>query len=366
VGGQLTIGVVGCGKISGAYLETLGRLENVGVVAAADLDPARAAQVQAAYPEVTARGIDELLSDSEIDLVLNLTVPAAHAEVAKAALRSGKHVYGEKPLAATVTAAGEMLALAAAGGLRIGCAPDTVLGIGTQTARHAVDSGLIGTPVAATAVMANAGPEGWHPDPDFYFQPGGGPLLDMGPYYLSALVHLLGPVARVSGGARRSRASRTIGSGPRAGTVFPVDVDTHVTGVLEHESGALSTLVMSFDVHKSRMPLIEVHGTDASLSVPDPNRFDGTVEIWRPVEREWQPIPTSAGYVNAGRGYGVADLATALRAGVPHRASAELALHVLDIMESTLTAAHTHTAVDVRSRCERPELVPEGADPTRR
>jgi predicted dehydrogenase len=362
----LAIGIVGCGKISGAYLQTLGKLENVRVAAAADLDPARAARVHETYPEISARSVDDLISDREIDLVLNLTVPAAHAEVAKAALRSGKHVYGEKPLAATVAEADAMVALAAAGSQRVGCAPDTVLGVGTQTARHAVDSGLIGTPIAATAVMANAGPESWHPDPDFYFQPGGGPLLDMGPYYLSALVHLLGPVSRVSGAARRSRANRTIGSGPRAGTVFPVDVDTHVTGVLEHESGALSTLVMSFDVHKSRMPLIEVHGTDGSLSVPDPNRFDGTVEVWRPDQREWRSIPTSAGYVNAGRGYGVADLATALRAGVPHRASAELALHVLDIMESMLTAAHTHSGVEVRSRCERPEPVPEGADPTRR
>lgn len=364
MGGQLAIGIIGCGKISGAYLETLERLDNVRVAAAADLDPARAARVHATYPEIAPRSVDELLTATDIDLVLNLTVPAAHAEVAKAALRSGKHVYGEKPLAATLAEADEMLTLSAAGGLRVGCAPDTVLGIGTQTARQAVDSGLIGTPIAATAVLANPGPESWHPDPDFYFQPGGGPLLDMGPYYLSALVHLLGPVTRVSGAARRGRASRTIGSGPRAGTVFPVDVDTHVTGVLEHESGALSTLVMSFEVHKSRMPLIEVHGTDGSLSVPDPNRFDGTVEVWQPDEKQWRPLPTSAGYANSARGYGVADLATALRAGVPHRASAELARHVLDIMESLLTAADTHTGVEVHSRCERPAPVPEGADPT--
>lgn len=363
MGGQLVIGIVGCGKISGAYLNTLKRLDNVRVAAAADLDPARAAKVQADHPEISARSVDELLSDSEIELVLNLTVPAAHAAVAMRALRSGKHVYGEKPLAATLAEADGVLALAT-GGLRVGCAPDTVLGIGTQTARSAVDSGMIGTPVAATAVMANAGPESWHPDPDFYFQPGGGPLLDMGPYYLSALVHLLGPVSRVSGAARRGRATRTIGSGPRAGTVFPVDVDTHVTGVLEHESGALSTLLMSFDVHASRMPRIEVHGTDGSLTVPDPNRFDGTVEVRGPGEREWRELPTSGGYANSARGYGVSDLATALRTGVPHRASAELARHVLEVMESLLTAAHTHTAVEVRSRCERPVPVAAGADPT--
>ncbi len=366
MGGQLTVGVVGCGKISSAYLETLGRLDNVRVAAAADLDPARAARVQAAHPEISARGVDDLLSDGEIDLVLNLTIPAAHAEIAQAALGSGKHVYGEKPLAATLAEADAVLSLAATENLRVGCAPDTVLGTGIQTARHALDSGLIGTPVAATAVMAGPGPEPWHPDPEFLFQPGGGPLLDMGPYYLSTLVHLLGPVARVSGAGTRGRATRTIGSGPRAGTVFGVLVDTHVTGVLEHESGALSTLVMSFDVHASRMPKIEVYATEGSLSVPDPNRFDGEVEVWRRDEPEWRPVPTSGGYAGAARGFGLADLATALRAGVPHRASAELARHVLEIMECLLTSAQTHAGVEVRSRCQRPEPVAAGADPTRR
>ncbi len=365
MGGSLTIGIIGCGKISGAYLETLRRLENVRVAAAADLDPARAARVQATYPEISALAVDELLSDPNLDLVLNLTVPAAHAEVAANALRSGKHVYGEKPLAATLAAADAVLELAAAAGLRVGCAPDTVLGTGIQTARHAVDSGLIGTPIAATAVMMGPGPEPWHPDPEFLFQPGGGPLLDMGPYYLSTLVQLLGPVKWVAGAGTRGRSARTIGSGPRAGTVFQVLVDTHVTGVLEHESGALSTLVMSFDVQAARMPTIEVYGTEGSLSVPDPNRFEGTVEVWRREEPGWQTIPPSAGYVNGGRGIGVSDLAAALRMNVPHRASAELARHVLDIMESLLAAARTHAAVEVRSGCERPAPVAAGADPSR-
>lgn len=363
--GQLTIGIVGCGKISGAYLKTFQRLENVRVVAAADLDPARAARVEEEYPEVSARTVDELLSDPQIDLVLNLTVPAAHAEVAQRALRSGKHVYGEKPLAATLADADQVLALAASQGLRVGCAPDTVLGTGIQTARQALDSGVVGAPIAATAVMTGPGPEPWHPDPEFLFQPGGGPLLDMGPYYLSALVHLLGPVRGVSGAGTRGRSSRTIGSGPRAGTVFPVLVDTHVTGVLEHESGALSTLVMSFDVHASRMPKMEVYGTEGSLSVPDPNRFDGTVEVWQREEPEWRALPPSAGYAGAGRGFGVADLAAALGMGVPHRASAEVARHVLDVMESLLEAARTHTAIPVQSRCERPVPVPADTDPTR-
>ncbi|MFZ0214928.1 MAG: Gfo/Idh/MocA family oxidoreductase [Candidatus Dormiibacterota bacterium] len=354
----LSVGIVGCGKISGAYLSTLTKVPSVRVVAAADREPARSARVSADHPGIRDRTVSELLADDDVDLVLNLTIPAAHGEIAQAALGAGKHVYGEKPLAARGSEADAMVALAAAAGLRIGCAPDTVLGTGTQTARAAVDAGAIGIPIAATAVMANAGPESWHPDPEFYFQPGGGPLLDMGPYYLSALVHLLGPVVRVSGAAAHHRMQRVIGSGPRAGTIFDVEIDTHVTGVLEHEAGALSTLVMSFDTYATRLPRIEVHGTEGSLSVPDPNRFDGEVELWRPAEREWRLLPPSAGYVGAGRGCGVADLATALSAGEPHRASVELARHVLDVMESLLHAAASGTNVTVRTRCDRPAPVP--------
>ncbi len=354
----LTIGLVGCGAISEAYLSTFDRLPGVRVGAAADREPARAARTADAHPGIAVSTVDGLLADDGIDLVLNLTTPAAHAEVALAALAAGKHVYGEKPLAATMTEAATVLAAAGRAGRRVGCAPDTVLGTGTQTARHAVDTGLIGTPVAATAFMMSPGHEGWHPDPEFYYRPGGGPLLDMGPYYLSALVHLLGPVTRVTGAAGRARASRTIGSGPRVGTTFPVEVDTHVTGILQHAGGALSTLVMSFDVPASRLPRIEVYGTEGTLSVPDPNGFDGPVEVWRTGRPEWVTLPPSAGHPGAGRGYGVADLAEALATGRPHRASAELAYHVLDIMQSLLDAARNGTAVTLTSTCLRPDPVP--------
>jgi predicted dehydrogenase len=295
----------------------------------------------------------------DVDAVLNLTIPAAHAEVALAALAAGKHVYGEKPLAANRKEAEAVLAAAHEAGLRVGCAPDTVLGTGTQTARKAVDDGLIGTPVAATAFMTSAGHEKWHPDPEFYYRPGGGPLLDMGPYYLSALVHLLGPVVRVTGASSRPRAQRTIGSGARAGHTFPVEVDTHITGILEHAGGALSTLVMSFDIRAARLPRIEVHGTSASLSVPDPNGFDGPVEIHR--GDGWETLPVSAGCPDAGRGAGLADLAEALSAGRPHRASAELAAHVLDIMLTLMDAADQGRALPVTTTCERPDPV-SGAD----
>lgn len=357
MGEPLRIGMVGAGKISGAYLSTLARLPGLRLTAVTDLDRGRAetAAAEAGGGAAVVPTVVDLVARDDVDAVLNLTVPAVHAEVALAALRAGKHVYGEKPLAADRKEAEAVLETARENGLRVGCAPDTVLGTGTQTARKAVDDGLIGTPVAATAFMTTAGHEAWHPDPEFYYRPGGGPLLDMGPYYLSALVHLLGPVVRVTGAASRPRTEREIGKGPRAGHRFPVEVDTHVTGILEHAGGALSTLVMSFDIRAARLPRIEVHGTAASLSVPDPNGFDGSVEIHR--GDGWEALPVSAGYPDGGRGTGLADLADALAAGRPHRASAELAAHVLDVMLTLMDAADQGAALAVTSTCERPAPV---------
>lgn len=349
--------MVGAGKISGAYLDTLERLENVTLTAVTDLNAERAEAVAERVPGVAVVGsVADLVVRDDVDAVLNLTIPAVHAEVARAALAAGKHVYGEKPLTADLAEAGELLATAGAAGLRIGCAPDTVLGTGVQTARQAVDDGLIGTPVAAMAFMTTPGHEAWHPDPEFYYRPGGGPLLDMGPYYVSALVQLLGPVVKVTGASSRPRAERQIGSGPRAGERFAVEIDTHVTGVLHHAGGQLSTLVMSFDIIKARLPRIEVHGTEASLSVPDPNNFDGAVELLR-TGGDWETLPVSAGYVGGGRGTGLADLADALAAGRPHRASGEVARHVLDVMLTLLDSAKEGRTLDIGSTCARPEPV---------
>jgi predicted dehydrogenase len=351
---------VGVGAISGAYLSTFERLGSVRLVAVADLDTARAEAV-AAERGVRALTVAELVGDPEVDVVLNLTVPAAHAEVALAAIAAGKDVYGEKPLAATLDEARVVVDAARAAGVRLGCAPDTVLGTGVQTARKAVDDGLVGTPVAATATMVTAGHERWHPNPDFYYQPGGGPLLDMGPYYVTALVTLLGPVESVVGAASHSRATRTIGAGPRAGEAIPVDVETHVTGVLRHESGALSTIVMSFDCVASRASRIEVYGELGTLVVPDPNGFGGDVELHR-LDAGWETLPVSAGYRDASRGYGLADLASTAPGATP-RANGDLAFHVLDVMTSLLTAAEKGTSVAVVSTCERPPAVPLSATP---
>lgn len=358
MGEPLRVGIVGIGSISGTYLRTLARLPQVQVTRLADLSQARAEAGLQHAPGARAVSADELMKSADVDLVLNLTTPAAHAQIAQAALAAGKHLYGEKPLALDLDQARGVLAQA--GGLRVGNAPDTALGTGTQTARRAIEDGLIGMPVAANAAFVTAGHESWHPDPDFYYQPGGGPLFDMGPYYLTSLIHLLGPVRRVTGMSSRSRPERVIGSGPRAGMRVPVDVETHVAGLLEHVSGAVTALLTSFDVVASRQPDIEVHGTEGSLLVPDPNTFGGGVMIRRPDSQDWSELPASAGYQDGGRGIGVADLAGRMAAGEPHRASAEVALHVLDVMQSLLTAAREQASAAIGSSCPVPDLVPLG------
>jgi predicted dehydrogenase len=353
----MRVGVIGCGAIIAQYLTNFRRLDSIELVAVADLDPSRAQAVADAEEGVRALSVDGLLAADDIDLVLNLTIPAAHAEVALKAIAAGKSVYGEKPLAATTAEARTVLEAAKAAGVVVGCAPDTVLGTGIQTARKAIDDGLIGAPISATATMATPGHERWHPNPDFYYQPGGGPLLDMGPYYVSALVTLLGPVVSVVGAASHTRDQRTIGSGPRQGQKVPVDIDSHVTGVLVHATGALSTLFMSFDAVKTKSPNIEIHGEQGSLVVPDPNYFDGEVQLFALGADEWETLPVAAGYVDSGRGFGIADLA-ATPAGQEPRAGGELAFHALEVMESVLESAKTGQAVSIRSTAKRPAPVP--------
>ena len=358
----LRVGIVGAGKISSQYSESFLRLPQVLVTAVADLDPGRAAALASQHPGARTASLADLLAADDVDVVLNLTIPAVHAEVALAAIGAGKHVYGAKPLAATTPEAVAMIGAATAAGVRLACAPDTVLGTGIQTARAAVDAGVIGVPHAATAFMVTPGHERWHHDPEFYYRPGGGPLLDMGPYYLTSLVHLLGPVRRVVGASSRAHAARTIGDGPRAGTRFDVEIDTHITGILEHSSGALTTLLMSFDTWAATLPRIEVYGADGSLSIPDPNLFDGDVRLFTSDRPEWVDLPASAGYVGAGRGYGVADLAAGIAAGAPHRASAEVALHVLEVMEAVQAAADSGNGVAVGTTCDRPLPVASPVD----
>ncbi|ROP64791.1 Gfo/Idh/MocA family protein [Curtobacterium sp. ZW137] len=361
-GAALRVGMVGVGNISRQYLQHLPALPGLQLTAVADLDTERAATV-AAEQGVLALGVDELLAHDDVDVVLNLTIPAAHASVALAALAAGKHVYGEKPLATSTAEAAPVLEQARAAGLRVGSAPDTVLGTGIQTARAALDDGAIGDPVGAAVAWSAPGHELWHPAPAFYYQPGGGPLLDMGPYYLTSLVAFFGPVVRVSGSATRSARARTVGSGPDAGAAIPVDVDTHVVAILEHEGGVVSTVTVSFEVWATRSPLFEVYGTAGTLAVPDPNAFSETASIATADDRTWRELPVRAGYADAGRGYGLADMAHAIATDRPHRASGDLAYHVLEVMEAVATAAREHTVVPVTSRPERAATAPLDARP---
>ena len=350
------VGIVGLGHISGQYLATLGRHPDVRIVAVADLDASRSAGVAAGLGEARALTVEELLDDPEVQTVLNLTIPAAHAEIALAAIAHGKDVYGEKPLAATFTDARSIIDRAAATGRTVGCAPDTVLGTGTQTARAAIDAGHIGRPLAASAVMVTPGHERWHPNPDFYYTDGGGPLLDMGPYYLSALVHLLGGIRSVTGAASRLRGERVIGSGARAGERIPVEVDSHVAGVLEHVSGVLTTITTSFDGVRTKAAPIEVHGETGTLAVPDPNYFDGEVRVFALGGSEWRVLEPSAGYAAGGRGIGLLDQIAAN--GRAPRAGGELALHVLEAMTALLRSAAEGRRVELTTTAERPAPVP--------
>lgn len=356
----LTIGIIGCGVISGIYLQNFRRFDYLQVGAVADLDLSRAEARAAEFGVPKACSVEELLADPGIDIVVNLTVPAAHAAVNLAAIQAGKHVYAEKPLTMTRAEGLELLAAARERNLRVSCAPETFLGAGLQTCRRLIDDGAIGQVVGASAFMLSSGPESWHPDPEFFYQPGAGPLFDMGPYYLTALIHLLGPVRRVSGSARITRAQRVIGSLPKAGTMITVNTPTHVAGVLDFDGGPIGTLVTSFDVLSHSMPPIEIYGTQGTLSVPDPNTFGGPVRLRQAGDRDWHAVELSHANPQNSRGLGVADMARGILTGRPHRASGDLAYHVLDVMHAMLDTATQASAVRVESTIERPAPLPTG------
>jgi predicted dehydrogenase len=362
------VGVVGCGTISARYLSVMRGFPILRVLACADLLLERARSRAEEFGVPRACTVRELLADPEIEVVLNLTIPQAHAEIGLAALEAGKSVYNEKPLAVRREDARRMLDLAEARELRVGASPDTFLGGGLQTCRKLLDDGWIGRPVAAIAAMLSPGPESWHPDPAFYYQPGAGPLFDMGPYYLTALISLLGPVRRVAGMVAAGRQERMITSEEQYGQHIRVNTPTHVTGALEFASGAVATLVTSFDAWASVLPPIEVHGTQGSLRAPDPNRFDGPIWVRRAgfTSREkdkdgtWAEVPLTHGYAQNSRGIGLADMAYALRSGRPHRASGEMAYHVLDVMEALYESAENGAYVELTSTCPRPAPLPLG------
>ncbi len=356
------VGVVGCGVISRAYIANLARMDGVRVVACADLDESRARERAAEFGVPRALAVDELLADDEVEIVLNLTIPKAHAEVALAAIAAGRHVYTEKPLALDRDEGRRVLDAAQRRGVLVGGAPDTFLGAGVQSARALLDAGSIGTVVGGAAAMHCRGHESWHPDPGFYYARGGGPLFDMGPYYITALVALLGPVAAVSGATRTTFAERLITSQPLAGTSVPVEVPTHVAALLEFAAGPVVTLVTSFDICATAPPPIQLFGTDGALSVADPNTFGGEPQLWDPAAG-WVAQPYTHAHDVESRGLGVADMAAALREGRSPRAGGSLTMHVLDVMQSIHESSATGRRVAVSNRCDRPEAMPRLDNP---
>jgi len=322
--------------------------------ACADIDLERASARATEFGVPRFCSVMDLLADPTIEIVINLTVPAAHAEIALAAVSAGKSVYNEKPLTISFEDGKRLLELAATKEVLVGCAPDTFLGAGLQTCRQVIDEGAIGNPVAGTAFMLGHGPESWHPDPHFFYQEGAGPLFDMGPYYLTALVALLGSVRRVTGSARASFSERTVGSGAKVGQKIPVNVPTHSAAVLDFASGPIVTLVTSFDVW-SKTNSIEIYGSEGSLQLPDPNTFGGPVSIRRATESEWSSITVKQDYADNSRGLGVADMANALRENRPHRASGQLALHVLEVMHAIHRSSAESRHIDLATTVTRPE-----------
>ncbi|HEV2073177.1 MAG TPA: Gfo/Idh/MocA family oxidoreductase [Thermomicrobiales bacterium] len=348
------IGIVGAGVISEVYLKNLSTLFNhTKVIGVADVLAERA-KSRADQFGIEALTVEELLAHPKIELVVNLTIPAAHADIALRALEAGKSIYNEKPLAIARQEGKRILEIAQEKGLHVGSAPDTFLGGGLQTVRQLLDEGIIGEPVAIHAALLGHGMEHWHPDPFFFFQPGAGPLFDVGVYYITALAALLGPFASVSALARASFPERTIGNGPKLGEKIPVTTPTHIVSSVEFESGVLGSLTASFDVWETEFANLTIYGADGTLRLPDPNTFGGPIKLLVGDSKEWQEIPVTKPHTENSRGLGAADLAMSMRTGHPARASGELGYHVLDVMHAILESAERGTHIAVESTVARP------------
>lgn len=364
----LGVGIIGCGNISEAYLKLAPMFKGYEIVAVADINMDNA-QARASAFDVRAETVDALLAAQDVDLIINLTIPAAHFEVSRAILQAGKHVYSEKPFVLSLTEAQELAEIAQAKNLRIGSAPDTFMGGSHQLARNLIDAGSIGKVTSGAAVVMSSGMEHWHPNPDFFFQKGGGPILDLGPYYICNLVQLLGPVGKVTSFTGMARETRTIANGPRNGETVPVETPTTIHAVLSFESGAIITLLSSWDVWASNHPVMELYGTEGTMNLPDPNFFGGPVSLTdrssAPVEKSWDhPFSvanhgeTQANY----RGAGLADMAMAIAEDRLHRCNDAFATHVVEVMTAILEAGETGTVMRMTTTCSRPEVLgPEQA-----
>lgn len=358
--GPVGIGIIGAGVISKTYLENLNNFPDTTVLAVGDLYPEAATTRAQEHGVAVSGGVEAVLDHPDVELVVNLTIPAAHAQVADQAIAAGKHVWNEKPLALDRASGRALLDTADAAGLRVGCAPDTFLGAGLQATRRAIDAGLIGDPLTALILLQGPGPESWHPNPAFLFQEGAGPLFDIGPYYLTALVQMFGPVATVAAIGSTAKEKRVIGSGPKAGEEFDVTVPSQTSALAMFESGQSLTTIFSFDSPVPRT-LLEITGTEATLLVPDPNTFGGELKIRKAGAEDWEVVESTTQL--ASRGTGVLDMARAIREGRPHRAQGALAYHVLDIMISMAESGERREFVRVESTVEPAAVLPTEWDP---
>ncbi len=359
----LRIGIIGTGNISGIYLENLQKFPSTQVVAVADL------RLETAQAQADKYGVglvltpDALIEHPDVDLVVNLTIPKVHGEVALQVVKAGKHVHNEKPLTPNKAEARELLAIAKEKGLRVGCAPDTFLGAGHQKVRELIESGAIGTPVAVHGYMTSNGPEGWHPSPEFFYKPGAGPLLDMGPYYLTAFVNMFGPIDYVTGATRITFPERTIGSEPLKGQKITVETPTSIAATMQFANGVVGQLFTTFDSFPfPGQPNIVVYGSEGTLVVPDPNMFNGEIKL-RKGWGEAEIVESTKPFKQNSRGLAVLDIAKAIQEGRTHRASGDLAFHVLDAMLSILEAGDTHTQIKLESKPEQPALLKDGEFP---
>lgn len=362
--GRVGVGVIGAGTISREYLTNLTAFPDLEVHAVGDLFPEAAAARAEEFGIAAHGGPEVVLQHPDIEIVVNLTIPAAHVEISSAAIDHGKHAWSEKPFSLDRPSGEALIAKAADAGLRLGCAPDTFLGAGLQSARRMLERGDIGEPQSALTLMQSPGPESWHPNPAFLFQEGAGPLFDIGPYYLTMLVQFFGPIDRVGAFGSRSRVQRTIGSGPKAGESFDVTVPTHVSAIARFEGAQTSQSIWSFDSYSGRQPLVEITGTEGVLSVPDPNTFTGSIGIRTAPDDEWRDVPATGS--TSSRGTGVLEMARAIREGVPHRAPGEQAFHVVDAMTSIAESIDTGGFVEVASTVVQPPALPEDWDPKAR
>lgn len=329
----LNVGVVGCGHISDIYFKNSATYQTFNIVACADLDD-NLAKKKADFYHISNISVAEMMSQSDIDLIINLTPPAAHAEVTLEALRNNKHVYSEKPLAIDLDDGYKIIALAEERKLQVGVAPDTFLGAGIQTCQDLMTQNVIGTPLAGSAFLLKLGPERWHENPEFFYQKGGGPLFDMGPYYLTALVQLLGPIRTVTAFAKTNPAERRIMTGAKKGARLNVETPTHYSGILQFEEGPIVTMTMSFDVAASDTPLIEIYGETGTLKVPDPNTFGGPVLMKKKDDDQWSEVELTHPYTNNSRGLGIADMVYAIQHQTSFKANGNQALHVLEAIHA--------------------------------